>query len=87
MSRKVKLRELIMKAQAGDQEALAELIQRFSPVIKKYSRRLGYDYEEARSDLVAWIVDAVRRYKPKTPWGRSELEQYFSEKNNRGKSS
>ncbi|HBT48191.1 helix-turn-helix domain-containing protein [Moorellaceae bacterium AZ2] len=84
MPKKAKLQELIVKAQAGDQEALAELVQRFNPVIKKYSRRLGY--EEAGSDLVAWIVDAVHRYKPNTTWGRDELERYLSEKRNHQKS-
>jgi len=76
MQRKPKLRELIAKA--DDQEALFQIVQRLTPLVKKYSRRLGYP--DAYPDLVIWILAAVKRYKPKTTWGKDELERYFSGK-------
>jgi hypothetical protein len=76
MQKKPKLRELISRAKAGDRQALAEIVQRLTPLVKKYSRRLGYT--DACSDLVSWILAAVKRYKPKTAWGKNELERYFS---------
>lgn len=76
MERKPKLRELITLAKNGNEEAMTFLVKRFTLIIKKYSRRLGYD--EACSDLVLWIVDAVHRYQPNTTWGREELERYLS---------
>ncbi|MEW6425632.1 MAG: helix-turn-helix domain-containing protein [Bacillota bacterium] len=78
MQRKPKLREMIDKARSGDQEALIQVVQRLTPLIKKYSRRLGY--HDAYPDLVFWILAAVKRYKPKTTWGKDELERYFSGK-------
>jgi len=78
MQKKLKLRELIAKAQNGEEDAFIEIIHRFIPLIKKYSRRLGYP--EACSDLITWIVSAVHRYTPNTKWGRDELERYFCAK-------
>lgn len=79
MPQKPKLRELIAEANCGSEEALFQLVHRFIPVVKKYSRRLGY--EEAYADLVMWIIKAVRRYEPHTTWGRDELKRYFSKRN------
>lgn len=71
-----RLRELIVRATGGDREAMTQVVQRFIPVVKKYSRRMGYD--EACGDLVVWIVGAVRRYRPNTTWGIDELNRYFT---------
>ncbi|KKM13003.1 hypothetical protein SY88_00055 [Clostridiales bacterium PH28_bin88] len=73
MQRKPKLRELIAKAQSGERDAVNEVVHRFIPLIRKYSRRLGYD--QACADLVVWIVSAVHRYQPNTKWGKNELER------------
>lgn len=78
MRKKLRLRELITRAKSGDSEAMNQVVQRFTPVVKKYSRRLGYN--EACSDLVLWIVSAIHRYRPNTTWGRDELERYFTRK-------
>jgi len=78
LQRKPKLRELISLARSGNEEAMTEVVNRFIPIIKKYSRQLGY--EEASSDLVFWIIKAVHRYRPNTTWGRDELNRYFSNK-------
>ena len=65
MQRGQKLRELINQAKSGDEEALSQVIQRLTPLLRKYSQDMGYD--EACSDLVKWIVEAVHRYQP--PYG------------------
>ncbi|SFG98619.1 hypothetical protein SAMN05660649_03401 [Desulfotomaculum arcticum] len=74
----IRLTELIARAQNGDQEALAQVVERFLPIVKKYSHDL--DHDEAYSDLIAWIVVAVNRYKPKSNWGKNELSFYLSNK-------
>jgi DNA-directed RNA polymerase specialized sigma subunit len=74
MQKRLKLRELVSKAQNGEEDALIEIIHRLIPLVKKYCRRLGY--AEACSDLITWIVSAVHRYTPNT----KELEQYFCAK-------
>ncbi|MQL52515.1 helix-turn-helix domain-containing protein [Desulfofundulus thermobenzoicus] len=76
MGKKPRLRELIALAKNGNEEAMTQVVQRFIPIVKKYGRRLGY--EDACSDLVTWIVEAVYRYRPNTTWGRDELNRYFS---------
>jgi len=58
------LHELIVKAKCGDQEAISEIVTRFIPIIRKYSRQLGY--EEAYSDLVEWMVRSINRYQATT---------------------
>lgn len=59
----VYLRKLIDNAQKGDDEALTQIIVRFTPAIKKHSHQLGYD--EAYSDLVLWMITAVKHYRPR----------------------
>lgn len=78
MQRRPRLRELISQAKGGDGEAMAQVVHRLVPLVKKYSRGMGYD--EACSDLVKWIVEAVPRYQPNTTWGKDELTKYFSDK-------
>jgi DNA-directed RNA polymerase specialized sigma subunit len=68
MQRRQKLHELIDQAKTGDGEAITYIIHRFMPLVKKYSRDMGY--EEACSDLVKWIVEAVYRYQPNSTWDK-----------------
>ncbi|BBB92662.1 MAG TPA: helix-turn-helix domain-containing protein [Methylomusa anaerophila] len=76
MKHKPKLKELIIQAQNGNTEATAQLVFRLSPLVRKYSRQLGYD--EACSDLVTWIVEAIHRYQPSTMGKKGKLERGFS---------
>ncbi|ADL08482.1 helix-turn-helix domain-containing protein [Thermosediminibacter oceani] len=76
MGMKPKLRELIYRAKDGDEEALVQLVERFVPIVKKYTRRVGNG--EMYSNLVEWIVKAVKRYQPDTRWGREELNRYLA---------
>ncbi len=78
MENKPSLRKLISKAKDGDAEATAQLVSRLIPLVKKYTHRLGYD--DAYSELVTWIVEAVHRYQPDTTWGKDELNRYCSQK-------
>lgn len=76
MRKKPGLRELIIRAKIGEKEAMAQIVRRFTPLVRKYSRRLSY--EEACPDLEVWIIEAVHRYRPNTTWGRDELTRYFT---------
>ena len=78
MPEKARMSKLIAMAANGDQKAMNELVQRFIPIIKKYSRQIGYD--EACSDLILWMIGAVYRYHPNTTWGKDELKQYLTRK-------
>jgi hypothetical protein len=63
MPGKAKLKELITMAKSGNQDAMYQLVHRFTPIIKKYSRQMGYD--EACADLTVWVIKAVYNYKAK----------------------
>lgn len=63
MQNKPKIRELINRVQQGDDDALALLMERIMPLVKKHSKRMGYD--DSNSDLVLWVIQAVRRYRPR----------------------
>ncbi|WP_422448663.1 helix-turn-helix domain-containing protein [Thermoanaerobacterium sp. DL9XJH110] len=76
MAKKPKLKELILKAQGGDKDALNQVVERFRPIVKKYARRFGS--EDVYSEVVEWIIRATMRYKEKSGWGREELEKFLS---------
>lgn len=54
------LRELIIKSQENDEEALLAIIERFYPLVVKYSKML--DYDDASQDLIVWIIKAIKDY-------------------------
>lgn len=78
MAKKPKLKELILKAQSGDKDALNQVVERFEPIVKKYARRYGD--EDVYSEIVEWIIKETMRYKEKTTWGREELKNIFANK-------
>lgn len=49
--------ETLQKAKSGDKESLMELIEKFKPIIRKYSRKLKYD--TAESDLVIDLIKII----------------------------
>jgi predicted membrane-bound mannosyltransferase len=63
---KSRLVNLLYKTQDGDREA-EELILRIYPLIMKYSRRMGYDLQEASQDLTEWVIKTIFRYESKKP--------------------
>ncbi len=59
MSRKLK--ELVKRAQSGDNEAMTEIINRFMPLIKKYSRsNNSYDLSD---ELIKSLIKMIKRHK------------------------
>ena len=83
MQRKKKLTQVVTEVKNGNKESLTELVERLTPIIKRCSRKLGYDGSE--SDLVEHIVKAAKNYKPDSSWGKDEVEKYFfDKKGNRG---
>lgn len=65
MEKKPNLRKLIDCAQNGDKDAMALLIERIMPLVKKHGKRLGYN--DSNADLVLWVIYAVLSYNPRTP--------------------
>ena len=56
------LKQTILKAHGRDSDSMAELILRFSPLIWKYKRYLGYD--EAETDLVIALMEMIYHLSP-----------------------
>ncbi len=50
--------ETLQKAKYDDKDALMELIEKFKPIIRKYSRKLKYD--TAESDLVIELIKIIK---------------------------
>lgn len=55
------LRELLDDAEKHDEKAMVELIERFSPLFKKYALKLGY--EDAYEDIILWFIELVKSGK------------------------
>jgi len=53
-----KMLETLQKAKCGNKDALMELIEKFKPIIRKYSRKLRYD--TAESDLVIELIKIIK---------------------------
>lgn len=63
----VNIESLIIRAQAGDKDALAELIEMYKPFIWKSARQLyinGYEDEDLIQIGVMGLIKAVHKYKP-----------------------
>ncbi|OCL28596.1 hypothetical protein U472_00580 [Orenia metallireducens] len=54
---------LIKQAKKGDKNSLIELLNRFKPLIKKYSNELKY--EEAETDLIISFITIIKTFKIK----------------------
>ena len=55
------LYELIRRAQNGDKEAMQELVDRFTPLMKKEAKRLGY--EDAYEDIRLFFIELINTIK------------------------
>lgn len=53
--------DLIKLAQNGNQQAVVELIERYEPLINKYSRQNGNINEDYKQHLIIEFILAVRR--------------------------
>lgn len=54
------LLELVLKSKESNKDAMLEIVNRFMPLIKKYSRKLEYDGSE--SDLIIAIIKLIQSY-------------------------
>lgn len=52
---------LIINAQAGNQDAMLQLIARFQPLLRKYARILNY--EDSYNDLVVLFIESIHNTK------------------------
>lgn len=50
---------LIPKAKNGDQNAMMEIIKRFTPIIKKYAYKLNY--EDTEQDLILNLIQTIHK--------------------------
>lgn len=68
------LRSLILRAKAGEEPALAELIERFKPLIKKYARQAATnDTGDVEQELTMRLIQLVHLYREELPHGFMEL--------------
>ena len=49
--------ELILEAKNGNRDAMMEIIERFTPIIKKYSFKLNY--EDTEQDLILNLIQVI----------------------------
>ena len=54
------LADKIRLAKDGDEKAMLDIIERFEPLIGKYTRLLNYDNEDCRSDLIDKLITLVK---------------------------
>ena len=54
------MRWYIRLAKDGDEKAMLDIIERFEPLIGKYTRLLNYDNEDCRSDLIEKLITKLR---------------------------
>lgn len=50
--------DLVVMAQKGDKDAMLELINKFTPLLKKYAVKLGY--EDADADIVLYYIELIK---------------------------
>lgn len=50
--------DLVKEAQLGNEESMLAIIEKFDPLIKKYSRKL--DYDGANSDLIIALIETIK---------------------------
>lgn len=55
------LYDSIQRAQAGSDKDMMELVLKFTGLLKKYGRKLGY--EDAENDLTADFIELIRYFK------------------------
>ena len=54
---------LVSTAKSGNKDAMAEIIDKFNPILKKYSRKLGY--EDAYNELVLFFIELIYKIPEK----------------------
>ena len=62
-TRPTALLDLAKRSQAGDEQALAELLSRFTPLIRQCCKGLSYhDAQDLQQELYLLLLRLIRRY-------------------------
>ena len=57
-------RELLIKAQAGDNEAMTDILEMYMPLINKHSYMNGRLDEDLRQNILLEIVKSIKNIAP-----------------------
>ena len=57
------IRELVIAAQAGDQEATMDVINRYMWMINEYSKRDGICDDDCKQTLLLEVLSAIQKYR------------------------
>ena len=57
-------RELLIKAQAGDNEAMTDILEMYMPLINKHSYVNGRMDEDLRQNILLEIVKSIKNIAP-----------------------
>ncbi|MCR4432397.1 MAG: sigma-70 family RNA polymerase sigma factor [Tepidanaerobacteraceae bacterium] len=63
MKHEERLGELILKMKSGDEEAFVKLIDRFSPMIKRYNYQMWSD-DDFTQELIEKLICAIHKFNP-----------------------
>ena len=58
------LKDLIVKAQAGDNEAMTDILELYMPLINKHSFVNGKLDEDLRQNILLEIVKSIKKFVP-----------------------
>ena len=61
---KEQFRELLIKAQAGDNEAMTDILEMYMPLINKHSYVNGRLDEDLRQNILLEIVKSIKNIAP-----------------------
>ena len=57
-----KFRELLIRAQTGDNEAMTDILEQYIPLINKYSFINGKLDEDLRQNILLEIVKSIKKF-------------------------
>lgn len=57
-------REILVRAQAGDNEAMTDILEMYMPLINKHSFVNGKLDEDLRQNILLQIVKSIKKFNP-----------------------
>ena len=57
-------REILVRAQAGDNEAMTDILELYMPLINKHSFVNGKLDEDLRQNILLQIVKSIKKFNP-----------------------
>ena len=57
-------REILVRAQAGDNEAMTDILEMYMPLINKHSFVKGKLDEDLRQNILLQIVKSIKKFNP-----------------------